>query len=145
VPNRHFRHFPADLRPRCSRSAEILCINPSDGGPRVRIHLPPAGSLLRNSRSLLRACASGATHTGAAPRCGPGGHAGRVGTGISISQAKHERLCAEPSEIPSDATAILLVSPAVMPLQILFFAQDLTVEQPCGRPGVNQCYPIWEY
>jgi hypothetical protein len=23
VPNRHFRHFPADLRPRCSRSAAI--------------------------------------------------------------------------------------------------------------------------
>jgi hypothetical protein len=46
VPNRHFRHFPADLR-RCSRSAAIVCINPSDGGPRVRIHLPPARSLLR--------------------------------------------------------------------------------------------------
>src|ERR1700739_2156618 len=34
APNRHFRHFPADLRARCSRSAEIRCINPSDGGPR---------------------------------------------------------------------------------------------------------------
>jgi hypothetical protein len=85
--------------------------------------------------------AQGPLNTGAAPHCGPGGHAGRVGAGIS--QAKHERLCAEPSEIPSDATAILLVSPAVMPLQILFFAQDLTVEQPGGRPGINQCYPIW--
>jgi len=48
VPNRHFRHFPADLR-RCSRSAAIVCINPSDGGPRVRIHLPPAESPMRTS------------------------------------------------------------------------------------------------
>src|SRR5207245_2559848 len=28
--------------------------------------------------------------------------------------------------------------------QIFFFAQDLTVEQPCGRAQINQSYPIWE-
>jgi hypothetical protein len=96
------------------------------------------------TRAPTAACgAQGPLNTGAATRCGPAGHAGRVGAGIS--QAKHERSCAEPSEIPSDATAILLVSPAVMPLEILFFERDLTVEQPCGRPEINQCYPIWEY
>jgi hypothetical protein len=31
-----------------------------------------------------------------------------------------------------------------MPAQIFFFAQDLTVEQPCGRDQINQTYPIWE-
>jgi hypothetical protein len=31
-----------------------------------------------------------------------------------------------------------------MPGQIFFFAQDLTVEQPCGRAQINQSYPIWE-
>ena len=31
-----------------------------------------------------------------------------------------------------------------MPGQIFFFAQDLAVEQPCGRAQINQSYPIWE-
>jgi hypothetical protein len=48
-------------------------------------------------------------------------------------------------KIPSDAMAILLVSPAVMPLQIFFFAQDLTVDQPRGRNEINQADPIWKY
>ena len=96
----------------------------------------PGGSIAASRTARIGN--QGPLNTGAAP------HRGRVGAGIS-SGAKHERFCAEPSEIPSDATAILLVSPAVMPLQILFFAQDLTVEQPCGRPEINQCYPIWEY
>jgi hypothetical protein len=61
VPNRHFRHFPADLRLRCSRSAEILCINPSDGGPRVRIHLPPAGSQERTPHRRCTICGVGFT------------------------------------------------------------------------------------
>jgi hypothetical protein len=49
------------------------------------------------------------------------------------------------SKIPSDAMAILLVSLAVMPLQIFFFAKDLTVDQPCGRNEINQADPIWKY
>jgi len=40
--------------------------------------------------------------------------------------------------------AILRVGFAVMPAQIFFFAQDLTVEQPCRRAQINQSYPIWE-
>jgi hypothetical protein len=48
-------------------------------------------------------------------------------------------------KIPSDAMAILVVSPAVMPLQIFFFAQDLTVDQPRGRNEINQADPIWKY
>jgi hypothetical protein len=48
------------------------------------------------------------------------------------------------SDISSNATAILRVGLAVMPTQIFFFAQDLTVEQPCGRDQINQTYPIWE-
>src|SRR6266511_3322028 len=48
------------------------------------------------------------------------------------------------SDISSNATAILRVGLAVMPAQIFFFAQDLTVEQPCGRDQINQTYPIWE-
>lgn len=59
-----------------------------------------------------------------------------------ISQAKHERLCAQPLEIPSDAMVILLIDPTIMPLQIFFFAQDLTVKQAYGRPEINQCSPI---
>src|ERR1700730_9472296 len=41
VPDRHFRHVPADLHPRRSRSPAIsgVYINPSDGGSRVRIRL----------------------------------------------------------------------------------------------------------
>jgi len=31
-----------------------------------------------------------------------------------------------------------------MLIQIFFFAQDLTVEQPCGGAQINQTYPIWE-
>jgi hypothetical protein len=49
------------------------------------------------------------------------------------------------SKIPSDAMAILLVSPAVMTLQIFFFAQDLTVNPPHGRNEINQADPIWKY
>ena len=41
--------------------------------------------------------------------------------------------------------AILLIGPAIMPLQILFFAQNLTVKQPHGCPEINQYDPIWEY
>src|SRR6266508_2277751 len=48
------------------------------------------------------------------------------------------------SDISSNATAIFRVGLAVMPAQIFFFAQDLTVEQPCGRDQINQTYPIWE-
>jgi hypothetical protein len=32
-----------------------------------------------------------------------------------------------------------------MPLQIFFFAQDLTVNQPHGRNEINQADPIWKY
>ena len=28
--------------------------------------------------------------------------------------------------------------------QIFFFAQDLTVEKPCGCAQINQTYPIWK-
>src|SRR5262245_42998206 len=49
------------------------------------------------------------------------------------------------SEIPSDAMAILLVSLAVVPLQIVFFAQHLAVYQPRGRNEINQADPIREY
>jgi hypothetical protein len=49
------------------------------------------------------------------------------------------------SKIPSDALAILFVSPAVMPLEIFFFAQDLTVDQPRDRNEINQADPIWKY
>src|SRR5262249_54180954 len=48
------------------------------------------------------------------------------------------------SDISSNATAILRGRLAVMPGQIFFFAQDLTVEQECGRAQINQSYPIWE-
>src|SRR5262245_45156116 len=41
--------------------------------------------------------------------------------------------------------AILLVSLAVMPLQIIFFAQHLAVYQPRGRDESNQADPIREY
>jgi hypothetical protein len=55
VPNRHVRHFPADLRPHFSRSAAIRCfIHPSDGGPRVRILLPPPASQLRTCQPDFR-------------------------------------------------------------------------------------------
>jgi ornithine cyclodeaminase/alanine dehydrogenase-like protein (mu-crystallin family) len=38
----------AKLVPGLAIGGELgVCINPSDGGPRVRIHLPPAASLLR--------------------------------------------------------------------------------------------------
>ena len=49
------------------------------------------------------------------------------------------------SKIPSDAMAILLVSLAVMPLQIVFFAQHLAVDQPRGRDESNQADPVREY
>jgi peptide chain release factor 3 len=41
--------WPGDMRLRCSRSAAIsgVCINPSDGGPKVRIRLPPPASHVR--------------------------------------------------------------------------------------------------
>src|SRR5947209_675181 len=52
--------------------------------------------------------------------------------------------CATCSEISPNATAILTVSLAVMPAQIFFLAQDLTVEQPRGRAEINQSYPIWK-
>ena len=52
MPYRHIPHFSDDLLPRCSRSAAIVCINPSDGGPRVRIHLPPARSHVRTRRDV---------------------------------------------------------------------------------------------
>jgi hypothetical protein len=71
VPNRHFRHFPADLRPRCSRSAAIGCINPSDGGPRVRIHLPPAVSLQTFGPAPLIARYSSWARNGPASQTGP--------------------------------------------------------------------------
>ena len=48
------------------------------------------------------------------------------------------------SEISSNAAAILRVGLVVMPAQIFFFAQDLTVEQPCGRAQSNQSCPIRE-
>src|SRR5262249_26666738 len=48
------------------------------------------------------------------------------------------------SDISSNATAILRVGLAVMPAQIFFFAQDLTVEQPRGRAQSNQSCPIRE-
>src|SRR5262249_39645724 len=48
------------------------------------------------------------------------------------------------SDISSNATAILCGGLAVMLAQIFFFAQDLTVEKPCGRAQINQSYPIWE-
>jgi hypothetical protein len=41
--------------------------------------------------------------------------------------------------------AILLVSLAVMPLQIVFFSQHLAVHQPRGRNEINQADPIREY
>ena len=41
--------------------------------------------------------------------------------------------------------AILLVSLAVMPLQIVFFEQHLAVDQPRGRNEINQADPIREY
>jgi len=49
VPNRRFRQFPANLRLRCSRSAAIsvFAYVLVDGGPKVRILLPPARSALR--------------------------------------------------------------------------------------------------
>src|SRR5215813_12448622 len=49
------------------------------------------------------------------------------------------------SEIPSDAMAILRVSLAVMPLQVVFFAQHLAVYQSRGRNEINQADPIREY
>jgi hypothetical protein len=55
------------------------------------------------------------------------------------------RAQADRSEIPSDAMAILRVSLAVMPLQIVFFAQHLAVYQPSGRNEKNQADPIREY
>src|SRR5215831_3036369 len=48
------------------------------------------------------------------------------------------------SEISSNAAAILRVGLAVMLAQIFFLAQDLTVEQPCGRAQSNQSCPIRE-
>src|SRR6516164_2526736 len=41
--------------------------------------------------------------------------------------------------------AILLVSLAVMPLQIVFFAQHLAVDQPRGRHESDQADPIRKY
>src|SRR5262249_54224530 len=49
------------------------------------------------------------------------------------------------SEIPPHAIAVLRVCLAVMAVQILFFTQHLTMEQPCGCPDIGQSYPIREY
>src|SRR6266567_740750 len=43
VPNRHFRHFPPIYAPLLAIGGDLGV--PSRQGPRVRIRLPPAGSL----------------------------------------------------------------------------------------------------
>jgi hypothetical protein len=51
VPNRHFRHFPADLRPPLAIGGDLsVCIHPSDGGTGVRILTPESGKSHRVSR-----------------------------------------------------------------------------------------------
>src|SRR5215469_7806216 len=49
------------------------------------------------------------------------------------------------SEIASYPIAIFRVCAAVMSLQIFFFTQHLTMEQPCGRSDIDETYPIREY
>src|SRR5262245_60475547 len=49
------------------------------------------------------------------------------------------------SEIPPDAIAIRLVGLPIVPFQEVLFAQNLAMEQACGRSEINQAYPIREY
>ena len=62
----------------------------------------------------------------------------RVALGYTVDSIWRNR-------VPSDALAILLVSLTVMPLQIVFFAQHLAVDQPRGRHESDQADPIREY
>src|SRR5215469_2618989 len=49
------------------------------------------------------------------------------------------------SEVASYPIAIFRVCVAVMLVQIFFFTQHLTMEQPCCRSDIDKTYPIREY
>jgi hypothetical protein len=55
----------------------------------------------------------------------------------SLAQQMVSWFCTR-SEISSYAMAIFRVGAAIVLFQIFFFAQDLTVEQPCGHAEINQ-------